>query len=261
VVRYQEKLHSRTFATIKDAFFVDSGLTLDITDAVSISGATQADPVVVTTSSSHGYSDGDKVFITSVVGMTEINNRLFTVANKTATTFELSGEDGSAHTAYASGGASQKKVTVLSNLDHLEGETIVALADGNLETGLVVSGGSVTLTHASSVVHAGLGYDGLIESVPLNFAAQTLRKNKNVKQVTLRVKDTRGIFVGPDEDNLDEYPSRSTELWGDPAATRTGIIRLPISDDWSMEAQVTIKAEPGLPMTILSMSADTDIED
>ena len=40
---------------------------------VTITGVTQADPGVVTTSTSHGYSNGDHVYITGVVGMTELN--------------------------------------------------------------------------------------------------------------------------------------------------------------------------------------------
>ena len=41
--------------------------------AKTITGATQANPVVVTTSAAHGFSNGDEVFITGVVGMTELN--------------------------------------------------------------------------------------------------------------------------------------------------------------------------------------------
>lgn len=68
-----------------------------------ITGATQANPVVIT-SAAHGFSNGDEVFIASVQGMVEINNRTFTVANKTTDTFELSGVDGSAYTAYTASG-------------------------------------------------------------------------------------------------------------------------------------------------------------
>ena len=51
-----------------------------------------------------------------------------------------------------------------SGLDHLEGETVVALADGVVETGLVVSGGAVTLSTAASVVHIGLNYNSDLDS-------------------------------------------------------------------------------------------------
>lgn len=72
--------------------------------AKSVTGATQANPVVITTSVSHGFSNGDEIRLESLGGMTELNGRAFTIANVTATTFELSGEDGTGHTAYTSGG-------------------------------------------------------------------------------------------------------------------------------------------------------------
>jgi hypothetical protein len=74
----------------------------------TITGATQADPVVITTSAAHNYNTGDKVFIDSVVGMTEINGRVFTITDTGATTFELDDEDGTGHTAYSSGGTSAR---------------------------------------------------------------------------------------------------------------------------------------------------------
>jgi len=70
-----------------------SGTSFSITDI------TQANPGVVTTSAAHGYADGDTVYIQGCAGMVEVNNREFTVANKTLTTFELSGEDTSATAA------------------------------------------------------------------------------------------------------------------------------------------------------------------
>lgn len=73
----------------------------------SITGATQANPCVIT-SVGHGYSNGDVIMIESVVGMTQLNGRLYTVANKTDDTFELSGVDSSGYTAYASAGTLTK---------------------------------------------------------------------------------------------------------------------------------------------------------
>ncbi len=71
--------------------------------AENIEGATQANPVVITITG-HGQTNGKDIYITGVVGMTELNGRWFTVANTAANTLELSGEDGTGHTAYTSGG-------------------------------------------------------------------------------------------------------------------------------------------------------------
>lgn len=56
--------------------------------ATTITGITQANPAVVSITA-HGYSDGDEVYISSVVGMTEVNGRNFKVANSATNTFSL----------------------------------------------------------------------------------------------------------------------------------------------------------------------------
>src|SRR3972149_4030241 len=69
----------------------------------AITGATKANPVVIT-SNAHGLNNGERVFITGVGGMTQINDRTFVVANKTTNTYELQGENGTTHGSYTSGG-------------------------------------------------------------------------------------------------------------------------------------------------------------
>ena len=79
----------------------------------TITGATAANPVVVT-SASHGYTTGDQVYISGVVGMTELNGRWFTVGTTATNTFELKSQvsganiNGTAYTAYSSGGTAAK---------------------------------------------------------------------------------------------------------------------------------------------------------
>lgn len=76
--------------------------------SVNITGATQANPVVVTTMTAHGYSNGDNVFIHNVVGMIQLNGRSFVIGGVTTFTFQLVGVDGTGFTAYVSGGTVQK---------------------------------------------------------------------------------------------------------------------------------------------------------
>ena len=97
-------------------FFKDNGIITESNK--TISGATQANPIVIT-SNSHGYSNGDYVIISAVVGMTELNGKTFKVADKTTNTFELQTVDGtdinsSAYTAYGSGGVANKIYEIAS---------------------------------------------------------------------------------------------------------------------------------------------------
>lgn len=107
---YEETEISVAYAGLRDAelrkhrwnFAKNKTVVLNQTIA-DITGITAANPPVVT-SASHGYSDGDIVYIDAVSGMDDVNDRTYTVANKTSDTFELSGIDGSAWDAYSSGG-------------------------------------------------------------------------------------------------------------------------------------------------------------
>ena len=110
------------FSNLKIRFFKDNGAILE--GDKTITGITQANPAVVT-SNSHGYSNGDEIKITSVVGMTEVNNKRFLVAGVTTNTFQLTDKDGdninsSGYTAYSSAGTANRVYTITS--PYLEAE-------------------------------------------------------------------------------------------------------------------------------------------
>lgn len=96
---------------IKTETFEESLPGTEAADAIT--GITQANPAVVT-AAGHGYSNGDEVLITGVVGMTQVNNRTFVVAGVTANTFQLKDVDSTGYTAYSSGGSSFRTHTVIS---------------------------------------------------------------------------------------------------------------------------------------------------
>jgi hypothetical protein len=62
-----------------------------VTGAIrSIVGATQANPVVITTSGNHGLADGQTVLIENVGGMTELNGRRFVISPNYSATINVS---------------------------------------------------------------------------------------------------------------------------------------------------------------------------
>lgn len=116
-VKARDTAYQIEFGDLYCRFYQDRSPVLNAVTK-SITGITAANPPVVT-SATHGYSDGQEIFISGVVGMTEINNRWFIVANKTAGTYELTtihgdNVDGSAYTAYTSGGTSGTPYEIVS---------------------------------------------------------------------------------------------------------------------------------------------------
>ena len=107
------------FGNLYVRFYKDQGSILEAT--VAISAATRASPCVVT-ANSHGYSNGDEIYIASVVGMTELNGKYYKVKNKTTNTVELTDVDdtnidSSGYTAYSSAGTTARVYTVTTTYE------------------------------------------------------------------------------------------------------------------------------------------------
>jgi len=116
-------------------------LELDCTsESATITGATAADPVVIT--SSNNFKEGQQVTISGVVGMTELNGNVYTVRNPSGSNFELydtdgtTAIDGSAFSAYSSGGTAAHGVVMLSNVKgvFVAGETITSSTSSDTAT-------------------------------------------------------------------------------------------------------------------------------
>ena len=94
--------------------------------AKTISAITKASPGVAT-STAHGYSNGDIVFLT-ISGMYQLNDKPVRVANVTANTFELEGIDTTLFDTFSSGTA--EKVTLGTSITTA---TTVSSSGGNFD--------------------------------------------------------------------------------------------------------------------------------
>ena len=81
---------------------VSQGVTC-IATSKTITAATQANPVKLTMTA-HGMTTGVQMQVQSVVGMTQLNDKIYTVTVVDANNVTLDGVDGTAFTAYTSGG-------------------------------------------------------------------------------------------------------------------------------------------------------------
>ena len=71
--------------------------------ALTMNACTKADPGAVTCTANHLLVTGDRVRITGVVGMTQLNDMVFTITKTSATAFTI-GVDTSAYGTYGSAG-------------------------------------------------------------------------------------------------------------------------------------------------------------
>ena len=94
----------------------DGGQVLESAGIDTVSGATKADPCVITTSGAHGLASGDQVYMAGVGGMTQLNGRTFNITVLSTTTFSLQTLDGTAgtdidstnYTTFTSGGTASR---------------------------------------------------------------------------------------------------------------------------------------------------------
>ena len=81
---------------------ISQGITC-IATSKTITAATQANPVKLTMTA-HGMTTGQYLQVTGIVGMTQLNDKIYKVTVVDANNVTLDGVDGTAFTAYTSGG-------------------------------------------------------------------------------------------------------------------------------------------------------------
>lgn len=261
--RYVERMNTRYITDIKDAFFVDSGLSYDGRNT----GAT-----TMTLTSSGAWTYGSAATFTLTASAS------YFVAGDVGSEIHLTGDDDRilrlAITAYTSGTvvtvtinrdvATELRSTAItdwaharksfSGLSHLEGKTVNVLADGHVAPQEVVASGAVALAQAATVVHIGLPIEADFETLDISApTGETIRdKQKIVQAVRLLVEDSRGIFAGRNESNLVEYKQRAQEGYDAPVSLLTGIADILIGATWSKEGRVFVRQSDPLPLSILA---------
>lgn len=150
--------------------------------------------------------------------------------------------------------------STISGLSHLEGETVTAFIGGDVDADLVVSSGSITLsnTYTNATACVGIPYTSRLKTLepPIQDAYGS---EMSVARLQLKVLNTRGVWAGPDENNMVELPTRDLEAWGDPTSTKTGNIEIVIEPTWETRGQVVIEQRDPLPSFVLSLTPDVEV--
>ena len=154
----------------------------------------------------------------------------------------------------------------ITGLDHLEGETVAILADGIVQDSKVVSGGSITLDTAASVVHVGLPYTSELEPLDLQGGAvegSSQGKNKRIHGISLYLYQSSGGEIGQDSATTERiFFTEENEYDDEAIPLYTGIKDdFNFAGDWRLEGRVYIKHDDPLPFTVLSILPRYRVED
>jgi hypothetical protein len=267
--RYVERMNSRQFANLEDAFFVDCGATYDGTNTtavtMTVSGGTTwgpADTLTVTASSAKfaypATTDvGDAIVLTDSTG---VKYRL-RIVSTSSTTVAQARVDRTLPAALRSTATAVWSFArnSISGLTWLEGKTVSILADGAVHPQQVVTSGVVNLERAASKVQVGLQYDSDLQTLPVALQVDAgfgQGRYKNVNKAWLRVFQSSGIFIGPDEDNLVEAKQRTTENYGTPPALKTQELMVMLTPSWADSGQVYVRQQDPLPLTVVGLTIE-----
>jgi hypothetical protein len=146
----------------------------------------------------------------------------------------------------------------IRGLDHLEGCDVVALAAGGVESG-TVENGALTLASEATPVHVGLGYVCDLQTLPLALETAGLGQGvpKNVSEVFVRVRQSKGVMVGPSFDKLRPYRQRTTEPYGTPTRLVSEVLAVKPDGQWQEDGAVCVRQSDPLPLEVSSMTLET----
>ncbi len=269
-VAFIERMHTRLMPYgAEDAFFVDSGLSLtSVYPAATLTPAAATGLGVQFVTDVALWSSGDvgkviragggiakiKTFVNANTVLADITRPITDVDDFRVPVVvwpQLSGT----WTLAA-------PVTLISGLDHLEGETVTILGDGNVFPAQVVLNGGVTLSQPCSKVTVGLAYTAQLQTLYLDTGEPTIQgKRKNITAMTARVDQTRGLSMGQTFDDLTGYKDRNLNTIGQPIELFTGDQRMIIGGGWTTEAQVCIEQSWPLPATVLGVVPEIQVGD
>ena len=147
--------------------------------------------------------------------------------------------------------------TTISGLSHLEGQTVSILADGATHPDKTVSSGSITLDRSATKVKVGLGYTSLLKTMRIDAGAQngtSQAKTKRIYEVTARLFESVGVEIGPDLNNMERVPFRtSADPMDKGIPPFTGDKEVEFRGDYDTDGFMIVRQTQPLPLTILSL--------
>ena len=147
--------------------------------------------------------------------------------------------------------------TTISGLDHLEGEEVSILADGATHPNKTVSSGTITLDRSSTKVKVGLPYVSLLQTMRIDAGSQngtSQSKTKRIYEITARLYESIGIEIGPDLDNMERIPFRSSaNLMDSGVNVFTGDKDIEFRGNYETDGFIFVRQNQPLPLTVLSL--------
>ncbi|WP_454812193.1 discoidin domain-containing protein [Labrys neptuniae] len=156
--------------------------------------------------------------------------------------------------------------TGITGLGHLEGQRVAILADGAREADQIVTGGAVSLASGlpASTITVGLPFISRTRLMPSPTSAgdgSGLGRRKKIVFAKIDFLATGSLRVGRDEATAEEItPRHTSDDLSAAAPLATGFYDARPQTSWGDEGELVLVADGPLPVTIRSISLNTDPE-
>lgn len=254
-------------APIDDAFFVDSGLTLDNTIDATLTpgaGATVAGTTGVI------FTAGSSVFVAGDVGrfiryryrpdVVETPDLWLTAVAEITGYTSGTAVTATVHVAFPSTAAIaaagwRMTVTSVSGADHLEGESVALLVDGAVQASQTVTGGTVELPAPGATIQLGLAATARIKTNRFEAASRegsSQTKKQRINKVAVRFHRTGEGASLSDGIDSQVIPLREAGDAMDAAVPlKTGDVVFPFQGRHDPDQTLLIEQVNPLPMTVV----------
>jgi len=164
--------------------------------------------------------------------------------------------------------------TEITGLIHLAGREVVVLADGEDLGNMMVEevtnaqgnvlDGKITLEREASVVHVGLPFKTILETLDIEqptAEGQTSQgKQQRVHKAVVRLLNSLGLYIGSGPSKLEHWPAPKAQL-DTPPALQSGLKEVLFRGGWTVGARVWLETDRPYPLKVLSIIAKAATHD
>jgi len=249
--RYVEYLNTFDFDQTDNTSFNFLDSQLNYSGATStLNGDISNSATTVTVASGTDFTSSGKI---------KIGGEIITYTGKSTNDLTgcTRGTESTTAAAHTSGDTVKQVVNSLSGLSHLQGQTVSILADGATHPDKTVSSSAVTLDRFANSVKIGLGYTSILKTMRIDAGSQngtSQAKTKRIYEVTARLYESVGVEVGPDLNNMERVPFRTSANPMDQGIPPfTGDKEVEFRGNYDTDGFMIVRQTQPLPLTVLSL--------
>jgi hypothetical protein len=269
--KYLERIARREFTHVEDAWAVDCGLsyptrypaatcTPAAATGTGVSFVFSADISSDTSVGDIIYVGGGKAEVTAAPSTTELTCTIL----RDITSVQKEDSNNTPLPQLAGAWDVATPTQTVTGLDHLDGEYVSVLADGDAFQNVLVAAGTITLDRAATRITVGLPYKCRLRTLAVTTAEVLVEgKYKSVAGVALRVLETRGLTVGKSFNPADQYPmrDRTDEDWGEAINLRSDMPMRYINSGWDKDGYLYFEQTDPLPASVLGYVVSVELGD